>query len=158
MTNADWKRLIAAAKEAPAPKALINVTDRSLFNPASRKDAIDKQLKRRKHKAPKDLAGYTRLICESLGKGHADGIERFEKMTGKTFERILIVGGGSKNPLLCQATADYAKRPVVSFSLEGTAVGNMANQLIALGAVESIPAFRRQLFKSLKKKVYQPKG
>jgi len=158
MTNADWKRLIAAAKEAPAPKALINVTDRSLFNPASMKDAIDKQLKRRKHKAPKDLAGYTRLICESLGKGHADGIERFEKMTGKTFERILIVGGGSKNPLLCQATADYAKRPVVSFSLEGTAVGNMANQLIALGAVESIPAFRRQLLKSLKKKVYQPKG
>ncbi|MBL4575690.1 MAG: rhamnulokinase, partial [Opitutaceae bacterium] len=157
-SNADWKRLITAAQEEPAPKGLINVADRSLFNPVSMKDAIDKQLKRRKLKAPKTLAGYTRLICESLGKGHADGVARFEKMTGKTFKRILIVGGGSKNPLLCQTTANYSKLPVVSFSLEGTAVGNMANQLIALGAVESIPAFRRQLLKGLKKKVYQPKG
>ena len=81
----------------------------------------------------------------------------FERMTGKKFRRILIVGGGSKNRLLCQATADAAGVPVVSFALEGTAVGNLANQLIALGAVKDLATFRRHLGATLQQKVYSPK-
>ncbi|MEO7597906.1 MAG: FGGY-family carbohydrate kinase, partial [Opitutus sp.] len=66
------------------------------------------------------------------------------------------VGGGSKNRLLCQATADASGLPVVSFSLEGTAVGNIATQLIALGAVKDLPTFRQLLSRDLKQTVYQP--
>ena len=77
-------------------------------------------------------------------------------MTGRKFRRILIVGGGSKNRLLCQATADAAGIPVVSFNLEGTAVGNLANQLVALGAVKDLATFRRHLAGNLKQKVYAP--
>jgi rhamnulokinase len=80
----------------------------------------------------------------------------FQRMTGKTFQRILMVGGGSKNRLLCQATADAAGIPVVSFNLEGTAVGNIASQLIALGAVKNLTTFRGHLGASLKKKIYTP--
>lgn len=155
-SNADWNRLIRAATDAPAPATLINLKDRALFNPASMKDAIDRQLKRRGARPPRDLAGYTRLICESIGRGHADAVRRFEKMTGRAFGRILIVGGGSKNSLLCQATADHAGLPVVSFALEGTATGNIANQLIALGVVRDLRQFRSELGRRLKKKVYQP--
>jgi rhamnulokinase len=46
----------------------------------------------------------------------------------------------------------------VSFSLEGTAVGNLASQLISLGAVADLPTFRRHLGGNLKQKVYTPKG
>jgi rhamnulokinase len=74
--------------------------------------AIDAQLKKRKAAPPKNLAGYTRLICDSLGRGHAGALRAFERMTGRKFRRILIVGGGSKNRLLCQATADAAGLPV----------------------------------------------
>jgi rhamnulokinase len=81
----------------------------------------------------------------------------FEKMAVKKFRRILIVGGGSKNRLLCQATADAAGIPVVSFALEGTAVGNIASQLIALRAVKDLPTFRRLLGANLAKKVYVPR-
>jgi rhamnulokinase len=80
----------------------------------------------------------------------------FEKMGGKKFRRILIVGGGSKNRLLCQATANESGLPVVSFALEGTAVGNIASQLIALGAVKDLPTFRRLLGARLAKKIYHP--
>ncbi|PHX85827.1 MAG: carbohydrate kinase [Opitutia bacterium] len=152
-----WAALITAAETLPAPAALLDVTDPAFTNPASMKAAIDSQLKRRKLAAPKTLAAYTRLICDSLGRGHADAMRAFEKMAGKKFKRILIVGGGSKNRLLCQATADAAGIPVVSFALEGTAVGNIASQLIALRAVKDLPTFRRHLGAGLKQKVYAPR-
>jgi rhamnulokinase len=152
-----WAALIAAAEKLPAPAALLDVTDPAFTNPASMKAAIDAQLKRRKLPAPKNLAAYTRLICDSLGRGHADAMRAFEKMAGKKFKRILIVGGGSKNRLLCQATADAAGIPVVSFALEGTAVGNLASQLIALKAVKDLPTFRRHLAANLKQTVYGPR-
>ena len=152
-----WAALITAAEKLPAPAALLDVTDPAFTNPASMKAAIDAQLKRRKLAAPKNLAAYTRLICDSLGRGHADAMRAFEKMAGKKFKRILIVGGGSKNRLLCQATADAAGLPVVSFALEGTAVGNLASQLIALKAVKDLPTFRRHLAANLKQTVYGPR-
>ncbi|TVR53417.1 MAG: rhamnulokinase [Puniceicoccaceae bacterium] len=154
----DWEKLITDAEKAPAPRKLINVTDRALFNPASMKDAIDAQLKRRRAKPPSSLAHYTRLICESLGQGHADGVAAFEAMTGRKFNRILMVGGGSKNRLLCQTTANRAGIPVVSLNLEGTAVGNLANQFIALGAVENLASFRRLLGQTLQARTFEPAG
>jgi rhamnulokinase len=154
----EWTALIAAAAKLPPPAALLDVADPAFSNPPSMKAAIDAQLKHRKLAAPKNLAGYTRLVCDSLGRGHADAMRAFEKMAGKKFRRILIVGGGSKNRLLCQATADAAGMPVVSFALEGTAVGNIANQLIALGVVKDIATFRHHLGANLKQTVYQPRG
>ncbi|MEY3774930.1 MAG: hypothetical protein RLZZ129_1710, partial [Verrucomicrobiota bacterium] len=154
----EWAALITAAEKLPAPAALLDLTDGAFTNPASMKAAIDAQLQRRKLKAPRDLAGYTRLICASIGRGHANCMQAFERMTGRKFNRILMVGGGSKNRLLCQATADAAGVPVVSFSLEGTAVGNIARQLIALKAVKDLKTFRRLLSADLVQKVYPPRG
>lgn len=153
---ADWQSLIQAAEERASFSYRLDVTDRSLFNPKSMREAIDTQIAKREEKAPEDLAGYTRLICDSLGQGHADAIRAFEKMTGRTFNRILIVGGGSKNTLLCQATADAAGLPVFSYNLEGTAVGNIANQLVALGAVPNLATFRQNLAMELTPTTYEP--
>jgi rhamnulokinase len=171
----EWAALIDAAERLPGSGAgiragrmpvagskparsgiLLDVTDPAFTNPPSMKQAIDAQLKRRKLGVPRDLAGYTRLICDSLGQGHADAMRAFERMTGRKFQRILIVGGGSKNRLLCQATADAAGLPVVSFALEGTAVGNLANQLIALKAVKNLATFRQHLAAGLNQKLYRP--
>ncbi len=156
--NREWAALIAAAEKLAAPAALLDVTDPAFTNPPSMRAAIDAQLKRRKLAAPRNPAGYTRLICDSLGRGHADAMRSFEAMAGKKFRRILIVGGGSKNRLLCQATADAAGIPVVSFALEGTAVGNLASQLIALGAVPDLATFRRHLSADLKQTEYRPRS
>ncbi len=120
--------------------------------------AIDAQLKKHRAKPPRDLAGYARLICDSLARGHADAVRKFEQLAGRTFKRVLIVGGGSKNKLLCQATADATGLPVVSFALEGTAVGNLASQLIALRAVKDLRTFRELLSRELKQTVYYPQS
>ncbi len=153
----EWAALITAAEKQKAASDLLDLTDPAFTSPDSMKAAIDAQLKKRKLAAPKDLAGYTRLICDSIGRGHANAVSAFERMTGKKFKRILMVGGGSKNRLLCQATADAAGIPVLSFSLEGTAVGNIARQLIALKAVKDLKTFRRHLAANLQQKVYRPR-
>lgn len=152
----EWAKLIGDAEKLPAPKGLLEVSDPAFTHPVSMRAAIDAHLKQRRIPAPKNLAGYMRVICDSLGRGHADAMRNFEKMAGRKFKRILMVGGGSKNRLLCQATADAAGVPVVSFALEGTAVGNLASQLIALGAVKDLATFRRHLANGLEQKVYQP--
>jgi len=155
--NAEWAKLITAAEKLPAPAALLDVADPALANPKSMKAAIDAQLKKRRIAPPKNLAAYARLICDSLGQGHANAMRAFERLANKKFKRILIVGGGSKNRLLCQATADAAGVPVVSFALEGTAVGNLASQLVSLKAVKNTAAFRALFGKTLEQTIYSPR-
>ncbi len=152
-----WKALIAAAARARPPEDLLDLTDAALFNPPSMRAAIDAQLRRRGAVLPRDLAGYARLICASLGRGHADAVHALERLSGRQFRRIVIVGGGSQNRLLCRATADAAGLPVASYALEGAAVGNIASQLIALGAVRDIAAFRAAYSPQLRKEEYLPR-
>ena len=156
-TAGAWRRLVAAAALAPAPERLLDLSDTALFNPPSMRSAIDRQQRRHGARTPGNLAGYTRLICASLGRGHADAVRVFERLGGRSFRRILIVGGGSQNRLLCQATADASGLPASSFSLEGAAVGNIAAQLVALGAVEDHAAFRAALSLQLKAARYVPR-
>ncbi len=154
----EWGKLIALSSQLSAFSFNLDVADPAFTNPASMKAAIDAQLKKRKLPLPKNLAGYVRLICDSLGQGHADAIRNFEQLASRKFSRILIVGGGSKNRLLCQATADASGLPVHAFTLEGTAVGNIASQLIGLKAVKNLKTFREHFAKQIKATIYQPTG
>jgi rhamnulokinase len=157
-SHAQWTALIKAAEKLPAPPSLLDVSDPVFVKPASMRAAIDAQLKKHRARPPEGLAGYMRLICESLGRGHANAMRVFEKFSGRKFRRILMVGGGAKNRLLCQATANAAGVPVLSFALEGTALGNLASQWIALKAVKNRAEFRRQLEVGLKSITYLPKN
>ena len=152
----EWAKLIAAAGKLPAPEKLLDVTDPAFVNPPLMRATIDAQLKKRKLPLPETLAGYTRLICDSLGQGHADALRAFERLAGRKFRRIPIVGGGSKNSLLCQATANAGGLPVHAFTLEGSATGNIASQLIGLRVVRDLAAFRAVLSRQLKPSIYAP--
>ena len=157
-SDREWGALIAAAGRLPAPAQLVDVTDPTFINPPSMRQAINAPLKKRKLSVPKTLASYTRLICDSLGRGHADALRAFERLAGRKFRRILIVGGGSKNRLLCQATADASGLPVHAFTLEGTATGNIASQLVALRAVRNLAVFRAVVGRQLKPVIYTPRS
>jgi len=153
LTTAATSRSRSADKRRPY---LLDCTDPAFVNPSSMRAAIDAQLKKRRLPLPKNLAGYVRLICDSLGQGHAAALRAFERLAGRKFQRILIVGGGSKNRLLCQATADASGLPVHAFTLEGTAVGNIASQLIGLKAVRNLSAFREHFAKQITATIYRP--
>jgi rhamnulokinase len=152
-----WDKLITAAERGPSPKMRLDLNDSAFANPHSMRAAIDSHLARKGTMPPEDLAGYVRLICDSLGWGHAQAVRTFEQLAGRTFKRILIVGGGARNRLLCQATADAARKSVIALEIEASAVGNVARQLMALGLVKDLPSFRRDFGRQVSRKVYEPR-
>jgi rhamnulokinase len=152
----EWRSLIASAAALPAPEQPLDVTDPAFINPASMRSAIDAQLRRRKLPLPKGIVGYTRLICDSIGEGHASALRMFEGLVGRKFSRIVVVGGGSRNSLICQATADASGVPVHAFAIEGSGVGNIARQLIGLQAVASLAEFRKIFARHLSPLIYPP--
>ncbi len=156
-SKTDWRKLLRAAADLPAPAQLLDVADPAFANPASMRAAVDQHLAAHSAKTPDSLAGYVRLTCDSLGLGHAQALHKFQSLTGRTFKRILMVGGGAKNALLCQATANAAGIPVYAYDIEGSATGNLASQLIALGAVADRTAFRAAFTAQLKPSIYKPK-
>ncbi len=153
----DWDRLIEAASERPPSGRLLNSEDRAaFFNPPNMKTAIDQQLAELGATPPEDLVGYTRLICDSLGQSVSAAVETMGQLTGEDFDNVIFVGGGSRNRLLCQRTADLSGLPVTSYAMEGTAIGNMGYQLLALGEVESLDAFREVVRRGAATHVYRP--
>lgn len=154
--DAEWSSLIERADDVPRSDVLIDTSDRELFNPDNMKAAIDANLQRHGGQPPADLPGYVSLICNSLGASVADTAQKFGAMTGSKFDNIIIVGGGSKNRLLCQRIADFAGIPVTSYNLEGTAVGNIGYQLLGLGVIKDLDEYRAVVAKDLAKQSYRP--
>lgn len=154
----EWGTLIEAAAAEKTPEVLIDMSDHTLFNPSNMKTAIDENLRRQGVGAPKSLAAYTRLIVDSLASSVADTARKFASMTGTDFDNIILVGGGSKNPLFCQRIADYSGLSVSSYKLEGTAVGNIGYQLLGLGVVGSMDTFRDVVRRGIDRRVYAPSG
>ena len=144
------------AADLPAPQVLIDCTDEALFNPEDMKAAIDAYLSRQGGTPPENLPAYMRLICDSLARSVANTVEQFGEMTGEDFDNIAIVGGGSKNQLLCQRIADASGLPVTSYSLEGTSVGNIGYQLLGLGVIENLDVYRAKIAQGINKHVYRP--
>ncbi len=77
-----------------------------------------------------------RCILDSLAAAFADAVEDASRLSGQAVEVIHVVGGGSRNALLCQLTADAAGLPVVAGPVEATAIGNLLVQARAHGFIE----------------------
>ncbi|MBQ5590047.1 MAG: rhamnulokinase [Clostridia bacterium] len=76
------------------------------------------------------LADTINCVYHSLAKLYAKSVKEIESITGKTFERICIVGGGCKDEYLNQLTAKYTGKKVTAGPVEATATGNIISQLI----------------------------
>jgi rhamnulokinase len=95
-------------------------------------------------------------LLESIALKYRLVLERLELMTGRRLETIHIVGGGAKNTLLNQFTADSTGRRVVAGPFEATATGNILMQAMALGHIRSLDEGREIVRKSSDLSVYEP--
>ncbi|MGM9665244.1 MAG: FGGY-family carbohydrate kinase, partial [Eubacteriales bacterium] len=77
-------------------------------------------------------------------------------MTGKKYSSINIVGGGTKEKILCQYAADACNRVVYAGPVEATAIGNIAMQAISAGEIKDIAEAREIIRDSFEVKVYEP--
>jgi rhamnulokinase len=156
-----WEQLLLAAEEAarerPHPfDSLFDPDDPVFLNPEHMPSAISDYCTRTSQPLPAGPAEYTRAILESLAFKYRAVLESLERLTGIHFEEIRVIGGGSKNRLLNQLTADSTGRTVIAGPAEAAAFGNIAMQMLATGAVSTLAEARRVIDRSFVPERFEP--
>jgi rhamnulokinase len=146
----------AAAGELSQFQSLFDPDHAAFLNPDNMVSAIADYCQRTGQTAPASPAAYTRAILESLAFKYRYVLESLEDLTGIQFDEIRIMGGGSKNRLLNQFTADATGKVVISGPAEATALGNIAMQLLATGAVSSLTEARQVIDRSFPVETFNP--
>jgi rhamnulokinase len=155
--GADLGHLLTAAAREPAFGALIDVDDPAFLPPGGMPERIAEACRRAGQPAPDGPAQTVRCILDSLALAYRTAIRQAQELSGREADVIHIVGGGSRNALLCQLTADACGLPVVAGPAEATALGNLLVQARALGAVRgSLADLRALLRHTLDLRRYSP--
>jgi sugar (pentulose or hexulose) kinase len=108
---------------------------------------------------PENAAETVRCIFDSLALAYRHAIRQVQELSGRHADVLHIVGGGARNTLLCQLTADACGLPVVAGPAEGAAFGNVLVQARALGAAPAdLDGLRSLLRTSVELRRFDPSG
>ena len=121
-----WNEITAEAEEKHFDHT-VDVYDPIFLAPESMKAAFDAKLPH----PPKCAMGYFRCAYRSLALGYKQAIEEIERNTGKTYQKLYIVGGGAKNGYLNRLTEEATGKQVIALPIEATALGNLKIQMEA---------------------------
>ena len=138
----DWSALVAAAEQSPAFESIIDPDHPDLAAPGDMPERLRARCRLTGEPVPADDAAIVRCIIDSLALRYAACLEELEGVTGRVIERLVVVGGGSRNGLLNRLTSEVTGRPVVVGSAEATALGNALVQHAALEGMRSIDELR----------------
>jgi len=153
-----YEDLVEAARdERHAFRVILDPDHAAFLNPANMPGEIDAYCAATDQRTPEGVAGYTRAILESLALKYRLVLEALEEVSGRTFRMIRMVGGGSRNAMLAQFTANATGRTVLAGPIEATALGNIAVQMVATGAVGSLADARAIVDRSFPPERYEPR-
>lgn len=155
-TDYSYPELIEAAMAAPAFRSLINPDDACFANPDKMIEAIQGYCARTNQPIPQTHGELTRCIFESLALRYKQVFSWMQEMAPFTIEKLHVIGGGSKNNVLNQFTANALGLPVVAGPSEATAIGNIMLQAKAVGMVEDIQAMRELIASSIETLEFLP--
>lgn len=150
MENAAWN--------AEPFKCLIDPDDMSFAGPGNMPKFVAQFCEKTGQAAPSNIGQTIRAIAESLALKYRYTIECLEDILGKKIEVIHMVGGGIKDTMVCQFTANATGLPVIAGPIEATSMGNIAAQLMALKEVNSLQEAREIIKASFEPKYYEPEG
>lgn len=125
----------------------IDVNDNRFLAPESMvaeiKKAVGQQL---------GTASLMRVIYDSLARSYAEALEELERNTGRRYETLNIIGGGSRDEFLNELTAKATGKKVITGPTEATAIGNLIMQMIGAGEIKDLPEARKIIKKSFEVK------
>ncbi|MER5554784.1 rhamnulokinase family protein [Streptomyces sp. NPDC002793] len=150
--------LLTAAARARPFAAVIDPDDPVFLAPGDMPSRIDAALTRTGQATPEGPGGYVRCVLESLALAHRRTLREAAGLAGHELTRIHLVGGGSRNELLCQWTADATGLPVTAGPAEATALGNVLLQARSHGLVGGLTDMRRLVARTQELRHYTPRG
>ena len=131
----DLPALLLAAGELPAGGPVIDPDDPSFLPPGDMPMRIAAACVRSDQPVPGTRVGLVRCIVDSLAAAYGRAVLDATRLSGQSVDVIHLVGGGARNSLLCQLTADACGRPVLAGPVEATALGNVLVQARARGLI-----------------------
>jgi len=152
----DYGELMDAAAGEAAFTSLFDPDDPSFLHPDGMQRAIGAYCVRTDQQEPTTPPAFARAILESLAFKYRVVVDTLQELTERSIAEIQIVGGGSRNRLLNQFTADATGRSVIAGPVEATALGNIAMQMLATGAVSDLAEARRIIEHSFPVERFEP--
>lgn len=151
--------LLTEAARAPALRSVVDAGDQEFLAPGEMPRRIAEVCQRRGEPVPRDPAELTRCVLDSLALAHRRALEDAQRLSGRDIDVVHIVGGGARNALLCQLTADACGLPVLAGPAEAAAYGNVLVQARAAGVIHGSLGELRALLRTAEPPVrYVPRG
>ena len=154
--NGSYAELVELANQAPAFCHLVDPDDEMFLRPADMVAAIDQFCSKTQQPTPSNPGAYVRCILESLAMKYRLTLRSLEQLCGRHIEQVRVVGGGSRNRLLNQFTANATGRTVLAGPAEATALGNIAVQILATGVASSLGEVRAIVERSFPTEAFEP--
>jgi rhamnulokinase len=155
----DLSELLEEAAALLPGGALIDPNDETYLPPGDMPARIADACRRTGQPVPSSRAALVRCIVDSLAAAFSQTVREACRLAQHSVRRVHIVGGGSRNTLLCQLTANACELPVVAGPVEATAIGNVLVQGRAHGLVEGDLAALRALVRATQPlRTYQPRA
>ncbi len=154
-----YPRLIAAASEVPGLVTVVDIDDPVFLPPGDMPARIADVARRTRQPVPSTRGEVARCVIDSLALAYRRVLRQVVEASGREVSVVHMVGGGIQNRLLCQLTADATGLPVVAGPAEATALGNLAVQARAVGALRGGLAELRDVVRaSAELARYEPRG
>lgn len=150
--------LLEEAARAEPFAAVVDPDDPAFLPPGDMPARIGAALRRTGQSPPADRGGLVRCVLESLALAHRRTLREAARLAGQDLRAVHLVGGGSRNALLCQWTADALGLPVTAGPAEATAIGNILLQARADGLAADLPAMRSLVARTQSVRHYRPRG
>ncbi len=141
-----------AAKETIA--SIVDCNDESFMAPKSMIAAVQDYCRNTGQQVPGTTGEIAAVIYNSLAKCYADTLAQLERMTGKHYDTVYVVGGGSKAGYLNELTARYTGRRVSAGPTEATAIGNLTVQMLSDGVFSNLDEARKCIRESFEIEIY----
>ncbi|XID94057.1 rhamnulokinase family protein [Paenibacillaceae bacterium WGS1546] len=153
-----FPELVRLAGQAEPFRSLVHPDNPRFFSPGGMAGKIRSFCAETNQPIPQSEGEIARCILESLALRYRQALEQAEKLTGRVYGGLHMVGGGIRNELLCRWTAEAIGKPVWAGPVEASAIGNMLMQLVALGECKDLREARELVAASFPIDVYEPKA
>ncbi|MEV0634833.1 rhamnulokinase family protein [Streptomyces sp. NPDC050619] len=154
----DLGALLLDAARVPALRSVVDAGDAAFLAPGRMPERIAEACRASGQQVPESPAEITRCILDSLALAHRKAVEDAQRLADHPVDVVYVVGGGTRNALLCQLTADACGLPVVAGPTEAAALGNVLVQARAHGLVGDLAGMRGLLTRTQPLTHYEPQG